>query len=128
MAAAVRDANKASIRIKFTHGLENLINALLRLHRPNTENASIQGRIERLLSEHCQAEVTALMDLAPHAPLEGEPVPKNTEYPYQGDSKKWRAPAQEGSFSRSDVRRFQNLADNIVGGAEKLIAAIARQP
>jgi HEPN domain-containing protein len=128
LAAAVRDARMASIRIKFTHGLENLINALLRLHRPTTDNASIQGRIDRLLSMHYRSEIAALMEFAPHAPLADEPVARNTEYPYQTGAHAWRAPAQKGSFKVRDVTRFQSLADYILRGTEHLIAAVARRP
>jgi len=129
LAAAVRDARLASIRIKFTHDIDKLLNALNRLHRPTGENAAIQSRIHRLFSARWEAEISALMALAPKARLEEEPIAvRNTEYPYQNADGSWRAPAQSGSFSDTDVRRFQVLADYVVDGSDRLISAIERRP
>jgi len=128
LASALRDAGMASVRIKFTHGVDKLINVLKRLHRPNSVNSTVQGRLDRLLTPHWESEISAIMELAPHRPLEDQPVPRNTEYPYQNQDGSWRAPASAGSFADADVRRFQALADHIVTGAERLVAAIIRRP
>lgn len=129
LAAAVRDARLASIRIKFTHEVDKLLNALNRLHRPTGENAAIQSRIHQLLSGRWDEEIAALMALAPKALAEGEMLlARNTEYPYQNADGSWRAPAEPGSFSEAEFRRFQALADHIVFGTERLISAIELRP
>lgn len=129
LAAAVRDAGLASIRIKFTHDVDKLLNALNRLHRPTGENAAIQSRIHQLFTPHWESEIGGLMALAPKARLEDQPMlARNTEYPYQNADGTWRAPSQSGSFSDSDVRRFEALADHVVYGTERLISAIERRP
>jgi HEPN domain-containing protein len=129
LAAAVRDARLASVRIKFTHEVDKLLNALNRLHPPTGENAVIQSRIHQLISTRWEKEIGDLMALAPKALAEGEMLlARNTEYPYQNADGSWRAPAESGSFSDADVRRFQALADHIVFGTERLISAIERRP
>ncbi len=129
LAAAVRDAKLASIRIKFTHDVDKLLNALNRLHRPTGENAAVQSRIHQLFSARWKHEIGDLMALAPKARAEEASfVSRNTEYPYQNADGTWRAPAESGSFSDTDVRRFQALTDHIVFGTERLISAIERRP
>jgi HEPN domain-containing protein len=129
LAAAVRDARLASIRIKFTHDVDKLLNALSRIHRPTAENAAVQSRIHRLFSVNWEGEIGALMELAPKGRDNEESIlTRNTEYPYQNEDGTWRAPAELGSFSDTDVRRFQALADHIVFGTERLISAIERGP
>jgi HEPN domain-containing protein len=129
LAASVRDARLASIRIKFTHEVDKLLNALNRIHRPTGENAAIQSRIHRLFSTYWEGEIGALMELAPKARSDPDSIlTRNIEYPYQNEDGTWRAPAELGSFSDADVRRFQALADHIVHGTERLISAIERGP
>lgn len=127
LAAAARDAGLVTLTIKFSHGVDKLINALRRLHVPS-HNAAIQRRIARLLSPAHEIEIRALMSLAPHRPADpSTPLPRNTEYPFQQEGT-WRAPADAGSFAEREVRRYQSLANHIVRGCERIASALARRP
>lgn len=127
LVAALREAGFTTMPTRRTHDVEAEISALRRIpFRGDADSRDVGSRLNHLLSEHRCAEIRALCALAPKWPAPGWLFPKNTEYPYQDRDGSWRAPADPGSFRRSDVDRFRNLTKRLVLEVTRLVSAVQR--
>jgi|WetSurMetagenome_2_1015567.scaffolds.fasta_scaffold99793_2 hypothetical protein len=111
----------------YQHGADVFAQALIRIPR-SPQNLELHSLVYGLLAPRSPV-IQSLDSLAPRRPAPGARARRNTEYPYQDSSGKWRAPADPDSFDRHhDVERYRKLAQKVVREARNILAAIARRP
>lgn len=113
--------------IGFVHGVERHMLFLIRLPRPGSQK-SVQRRLVRLFDANTRSAIRSLEALAPHAPPPGDPLPRNTEYPFNDAEGAWTFPANSGEFSREEVDGFRALSHRLVNSAGWVISTLRRRP
>ena len=125
--AALRDARILHIEIGYRHEVARFLNVLIRLPHAAT-NRAIQRHLQSFLNQDTRDGIRALDALAPRAPAPGQPLRRNTEYPFHDADGNWTYPAANNTFSAKEVERFRQLAYRIVDNAARIITAIRRAP
>jgi hypothetical protein len=127
LAAALRLAGIGTVAAGWRHDAEPFVSYFVRL--PRGEGAQrVQAPLRRLFDPPTRDGIRALDSLAPRRPPPGQPLRRNTEYPYHDGQGGWIYPAVEGAFSDAEVRRFRALAYRIVDGAGRMASAVRRGP
>lgn len=125
--AALRDAGVLHIEIGFRHEVQRFLKVLIRLPHA-ADHRTIQRHLQSFLNQDTRNGIRLLDALAPKAPSPGDPLRRNTEYPFHDADGKWTFPAVEKTFSTEEVERFRQLAHRIVDNAGRILAAIRRTP
>jgi hypothetical protein len=129
--AALRDQNLTTFSTGRGHLIDKHIKEILVVIRcklpTDKKSLTAVGAVQSLLTSD-QHLIDELSGLAPKWPGPGCPFPRNTEYPYEVVKGTWRAPASLGSFSRKEVKKYRNLAERVLPGAERALSAIKRSP
>lgn len=113
--------------IGFVHEVERHMPFLVRL--PRTENRrSVQFHLLRLFDSRTRLAIRSLMGLVPHAPPPGEPLPRNTEYPFHDEEGEWTYPASPTVFSQEEVEEYRTLSYRLLTSARWVISSLRRRP
>lgn len=68
--------------------------------------------------------IRQLDGLAPRRPPPGEPLPRNTEYPFDGVGGSYCVPADANTFTLGEVKRYQDIATRIYIRCSKTVTAL----
>jgi hypothetical protein len=83
-------------------------------------------KVMSILSDARLATIKDLDALAPQYPAPGDLPRRNTEYPFQkiAGPDTWRSPAEEGVFSRREVKGFVACARQVQFTTDKVVTAL----
>jgi len=113
--------------IGFVHEVERHMPFLVRLPR-TAEQKSVPHHLVRLFDANTRTAVRSLMGLVPHVPPPGDPLPRNTEYPFHDADGTWTYPASPDVFAGEEVDGFRTLSHRLVRSATTILSTLRRRP
>ena len=111
--------------IGFVHEVGRHMGTLVRLPR-SSEFPLLRRHLLRLFDPNTRSTIEALECLIPKAPPPGQPLRRNTEYPYHDATGGFTYPAEPSIFSRTEIERFRALSSRLTDSARKIVAMLRR--
>ncbi|MGK4001590.1 hypothetical protein WMF31_03120 [Sorangium sp. So ce1036] len=109
------------------HPVSNVASAI-RTAAPNWPKELRENRkkVLTILSDARLKTIKLLDSIVPQYPAHGQLPRRNTEYPFQDTPglDTWKAPAEKGVFTRSEIDRFLRCAQAIQDMTSKIVTAL----
>ncbi|WP_437973835.1 hypothetical protein WMF11_35000 [Sorangium sp. So ce295] len=125
--SALHDARLYGSSVGSAHPVSSVASAI-RIAAPNWPK-KLKGnrkKVFSILSDTRLKAIKLLDDIVPQYPATGQLPRRNTEYPFQDTPGRdtWRAPAERGVFTKSEIDRFLQCAQDIQDMTSKLVTAL----
>jgi HEPN domain len=90
-----------------------------------TTSADIMSSLREFFSNgDIESGIRQLDGVVPKRPADGDPLLRNTEYPFHAADRSFRAPAEPEIFTLQEVRRYSDIAERVYIRCVKTASAL----
>jgi hypothetical protein len=130
LVSALDEAGLASFEIGWRHEADRFVSSLFRIrHQDIRHRQDVFEKIFDLFNARgIRKGIKNLDMLVPKRPPGGQPLQRNTEYPFHAPDGSYFAPADKSAFDLKDVEQCQKVAKQVYIGCGKIIKALDLLP
>lgn len=127
LVTALTESGIANYDVGWKHEVGKFI-ATFRLppkkHHPITAARIMIGLREFFSNGDIDSGIRQLDGVVPKRPADGDPLLRNTEYPFHAADRSFRAPAEPEVFTLQEVRRYSDIAERVYIRSVKTASAL----